>query len=297
MRAGCQANKCYDVAKHEPKTCSGHGNCDASSGACRCDVGYTGVDCGDAAHLFGGSNGQIISYNTHIDSWHQSGCAHPCAVDNIRVENDCIYGVADGSLFVEVGWEDAAIVDRVSFKPAGGFENGYRLSFDGTVYANWQHVSDGINVVSIALPTPVKTMKLEGKGSNWCKLEHMFVDGRPSGNSPAPPPAPPSCSEAWTAGTIPKLQGAGSAAANALYSETGTQNGHAHYTNDNQPAYQIYYGGNSAWNLYGPGDRDYYRGATSTTRPTSAWQDSGCVGGCVGSSPAPSMVWCKPGPS
>lgn len=158
------------------------------------------------------------------------------------------------------------IVDRVSFKVIGGFENGFRLTFDGTIYADWQPIQHSqIKAVNISLATPVKTMKLEGRGSNWCKLEHVFVDGRPSADPPAPSPT---CSQVWTVGAIPKLQGAGSAAANGLFSETGTQNGHAHYTNNNQPAYQIYYGNNAAWNLYGPGDRDYYRGASNTIRPT-----------------------------
>lgn len=42
----CVMDKCYDLAKRQPKTCSGHGDCDASSGMCRCQHGYLGADCG-----------------------------------------------------------------------------------------------------------------------------------------------------------------------------------------------------------------------------------------------------------
>ena len=112
--------------------------------------------------------------------------------------------------------------------------------------------------------------------------------------SPPPPlPPTPSCSTVWSPDAIPKLQGAGTEAANTRYLLTGTQNDHPHYTNEINSAYQIYYGSNQEWELYGPGDRDYYKTTTGGNVPPSLWSANGCVGGCVGASPAPTLTWCK----
>lgn len=104
-----------------------------------------------------------------------------------------------------------------------------------------------------------------------------------------------SCQSGWALGAIPKLQGAGTDAANARYSLTGTQNGHPHYTNNIDSAYQIYYG-LGRWNLYGPAERDYCRTTAGGEVPTSSWSTNGCVSSCAGASPAPMLTWCKPTP-
>ena len=133
------------------------------------------------SRLFGGDSGQIVGYDTDIYNGgpHHGGDG---AVARIRVEDSLSYNVAHNSIFVEVGWQEASIVDRVSFRCYGGFEGGYRLTFDGTVYADWQPVECQRNVlVDVSLATPVKTLKMEGRGSNWAKIGHIFVDGHRDG--------------------------------------------------------------------------------------------------------------------
>eukprot|EP01046_Picozoa_sp_COSAG06_P013987 COSAG06_NODE_855_length_11931_cov_20.218813_11_plen_188_part_00 len=45
--ADCVVDKCFDWPNQRPKTCSGHGSCDAYSGECHCAPGYIGVDCAE----------------------------------------------------------------------------------------------------------------------------------------------------------------------------------------------------------------------------------------------------------
>jgi hypothetical protein len=111
--------------------------------------------------------------------------------------------------------------------------------------------------------------------------------------APPPPPPTPSCSKSWSPGAIPRLQGAGTTLANTRYLLTGTQNDHPHYTNEIDSAYQIYFGSTNRWTLYGPGDRDYYQATgNGGDVPPNSWETQGCVGGCVGSFPAPTLTWC-----
>ena len=130
--------------------------------------------------LFGGGSGEIVAHNARI--WNDPGLGG--AVEHIREEGGLYYGVADANIFVEVGWPAPSLVDVVSFQTAGGFDGhrgGYRLSFDGVVYGEWQAVATEERtptVVNISLSTPVKTMKIEGRGDNWAKIRSVAVDGR-----------------------------------------------------------------------------------------------------------------------
>jgi Leucine-rich repeat (LRR) protein len=104
-----------------------------------------------------------------------------------------------------------------------------------------------------------------------------------------------------------EIVGAGTAAINGYYKwdEEYIQNGHVHYTKcyndtadvcaDSRPsgapaAYQIYFGA-GGWQIYGPGDVDYYKALeTPSMPPTSGWT-AACMGGCHGLPPQPTLQY------
>jgi hypothetical protein len=150
--------------------CGAYGKCVAQGG------NYT---CGTPSwRLFGMSHGEILDYNRAIYT-HPPGQG---PVANIRAADELYYDVRSSTTFVEVGWQTPTVVDRVTLKISGGFEAGFQLSFDGNAYGkrNLGRLQGVVTVVNISLSTPVKSMKLQGSGSNWAKIEHLFVDSKPS---------------------------------------------------------------------------------------------------------------------
>eukprot|EP01046_Picozoa_sp_COSAG06_P019241 COSAG06_NODE_1364_length_9696_cov_14.104929_21_plen_181_part_00 len=69
--AGCVVDKCFDWPNQRPKTCSGHGSCDANSGECRCALGYKGVDCAedDRSPYFPGSHLITKAGGENLNGW------------------------------------------------------------------------------------------------------------------------------------------------------------------------------------------------------------------------------------
>jgi hypothetical protein len=65
----CVEDKCWDKGKHQAKTCSGHGNCNARNGACRCGPGYSGHDCEGGAPTFAGSRIITQPWSDTLDGW------------------------------------------------------------------------------------------------------------------------------------------------------------------------------------------------------------------------------------
>jgi hypothetical protein len=103
-------------------------------------------------------------------------------VANIRTAVNNYFSSAGGT-FVDIKFDKPCVVEVITFETCGGFDGrsrGYKVSFDGRVYSDWKYpqCERGKNTVAVSLQHPVSTMRFEGRGSNWCKIKYLFVDGR-----------------------------------------------------------------------------------------------------------------------